>query len=107
MDESTYHKLVAKTFRRIEDALAEVDPDVVEVSSTGDVVTLSFGSGTKCILNTQRPTRQLWLAAQSHAWHFNYQEATDTWVDDRGRDVTLYGQLSTLLKDIGGLEVQF
>jgi CyaY protein len=107
VDESTYQKLVAQTFRRIEDALADVDPDVVEVTSTGDVVTFTFADGSRCILNTQRPTRQLWLAAKSQGWHFNYLEATETWADDRGRDVTLYGQISALLRETCGLDVRF
>src|SRR6185295_10926416 len=71
VDESTYQKVVAKTFRAIEDALEPVDPDVIELSNTGDVLTLTFKSGVRCVLNTQRPVRQLWMAAKDTAWHFN------------------------------------
>jgi CyaY protein len=93
MDESAYDKLVGRTFRRLEDALADVDPDVVELTATGDMLTLQFASGVRCILNTQRAVRQLWLAARASAWHFSYDAAGDAWLDDKGR-----GDLWTILR---------
>lgn len=92
MDESSYEKLVKRAFRRVEDALAEVDPDVVELTATGDMLTLQFASGVRCILNTQRAVRQLWLAARATAWHFSFDAASDAWLDDKGR-----GDLWTIL----------
>src|SRR5687767_9447204 len=103
MDESAYLKLVGETFRRIEDALAEVDPDVVEVTSTGDVLTLAFAKGPRCVLNTQRPVRQLWLAARTSAWHFSWDGRA--WMDDKGRG-ELYDTLAKILKEHGGLDVK-
>ena len=35
LDEKTYHQHIATTFRRVEDALADADPDVVEITATG------------------------------------------------------------------------
>lgn len=105
MDESTYQKLVSETFRRIEDAFDEVDPDQIDITSTGDVVTFSFANGVRCILNTQRPVRQLWLAARAEAWHFDWDEAGRRWIDDRGRGIELSAQLSRIVKEQSGLDV--
>ncbi len=101
MDESAYDKLVARSFRRVEDALAEVDPDVVEVSATGDMLTLQLASGVRCILNTQRAVRQLWLAARASAWHFSYDAEQDAWLDDKGRG-DLWTILGATLKELSG-----
>jgi CyaY protein len=102
MDESEYQKLVTGTFRKVEDALAEVDPDVVEVTGTGDMVTLQFKSGVKCILNTQRAVRQLWMAARATAWHFSWDGAR--WQDDKGRG-ELWSILGVIVNDLAGQDV--
>jgi CyaY protein len=106
MDESAYQKLIAETFRRIEDAFEEVDPDQVDITSTGDVVTLAFANGVRCILNTQRPVRQLWMAARANAWHFDWDEGKRAWVDDRGRGIELLAQLRAVVKELSGLDVE-
>ena len=104
MDESSYEKLVARTFRRIEDALNDVDPDVCELTATGDMLTLQFPSGVRVILNTQRAVRQLWLAARATAWHFSFDAAGDTWLDDKGRG-DLFAILRTTLKELSGQDL--
>jgi len=104
MDESAYEKLVARTLRRIEDALADVDPDVVELTATGDMLTLQFASGVRCILNTQRAVRQLWLAARATAWHFSHDAATDGWLDDKGRG-DLWSILRATIKELSGQDL--
>ncbi len=106
MEESDYHKLVAKAFRRIEDALEDVDPDVVDSTGTGDVLTLTFASGVRCVLNTQRPVRQLWMAARDSAWHFDYDPASERWTDDRGRGLELFATLGRVIAEQSGLHVE-
>ncbi len=104
MDESAYEKLIARAFRRVEDALAEVDPDLVEVSTTGDMVTLQFANGVRCILNTQRAVRQLWLAARASAWHFSFDPVGEAWQDDKGRG-DLWTILRGVVKELSGQEL--
>jgi CyaY protein len=104
MDESSYQKLVARTFRRVEDALADVDPDVCEISATGDMLTLLFANRVKVILNTQRAVRQLWLAARATAWHFSYDAAGDAWLDDKGRG-DLWSILRSTSKELSGQDI--
>jgi CyaY protein len=111
MDERAYQHLADAAFRRIEDALKDVDPDQVDCERAGDVLTLTFESGKKCVVNTQRPTRQIWLAANARAWHFGWDEGNETWVDDKGRRdaggavLELFGALRTILREQAGLDV--
>jgi CyaY protein len=106
MDESRYLQLADKTFRTISDAFEHVDPDDVDVYTAGDVLTLAFRDGSKCVINTQRPTRQIWLAANARAWHFNYDEATATWIDDKGRGDELLARVTAIVKENSGVEVK-
>jgi CyaY protein len=105
MDESRYLQLADRTFRTIADAFDEVDPDVVDVYTSGDVLTLAFKNGVKCVVNTQRPTRQVWLAAKANAWHFDYDEKGQRWIDDKGRGDELLATIRRVVKENSGLDV--
>jgi CyaY protein len=69
------------------------------------VLTLTFRDGKKAVINTQRPTRQLWLAANARAWHFAYDEATSKWLDDKGQGVELFQRVAAIVKEHGGIDV--
>jgi iron-sulfur cluster assembly protein CyaY len=107
MEESAYLALADDAFRAIGDAFESVDADLVDCESAGDVVTLTFASGRKCIVNTQRPTRQIWLAANSRAWHFSWDDATRRWVDDKGSGDELFTTLSRIVREVAGVDVSF
>lgn len=107
MDETSYQHLADATFRKIGDAFEDVDADLVDFETAGDVLTLTFASGKRCIINTQRPTRQIWLAANSRAWHFSYDAATTRWMDDKGQGDELFATIARIVKDTAGAEVTF
>jgi CyaY protein len=79
MDESTYDRLASEEMLYIEGQFDEVDPDEVEVTSSSGVLKLELKDGVTIVLNTQRPARQLWLAAVASAWHFDYDETDGRW----------------------------
>jgi CyaY protein len=106
MEESTYLELASKVFRTVDSALGDADPSQIEVDSASDVMSIQFTNHTKCILNTQRPTRQMWLAAKASAWHFSYDEASKTWLDDKGRG-ELFAILSEIVRENSGLAIKF
>jgi CyaY protein len=105
LDEATYEKLAAEAFRAIGDAFEDVDPETVDCEVAGDVVTLTLRGGGKCIVNTQRPTRQLWLAATSRAWHFSWDAGRSRWMDDKGRGEELFSTLARIVKQTTGADV--
>ena len=107
MTESRYHLLVAEAFRKLEDAVADLDPEDVDVDSAGDVVTLTLKGSQRCIVNTQRPTRQIWVAwaAKGRAWHFSYDEAQQRWLDDKGHGEELFATLKTIVKETAGVDI--
>ena len=107
MDESTYQRLADDALKAILDAFEDVDPDKVDVDTVGDVVTLTLSGGRRCVVNTQRPARQIWLAANARAWHFSWDAAGQRWLDDRGRGDDLFGTIARIVKDGAGVEVTF
>jgi CyaY protein len=105
MDESRYQHLADDAFRKLEAMLADVDADDVDVERSGDVLTLTFRDGKKCVVNTQRPTRQIWLAANARAWHFGYDETSSRWLDDKGQAVELFSRVAAIVKEHSGIDV--
>ena len=105
MDESAYQHLADETFKRIEDALKDVDADDVDVERSGDVVTLTFKGNKRCVMNTQRPTRQIWLAANSRAWHFSYDAGRAAWVDDKQPAVELFATVEDVVRQASGVTI--
>ncbi|MBL8678106.1 MAG: iron donor protein CyaY [Myxococcales bacterium] len=107
MEEARYLKLADKTFKRVMDAFDAVDPDVAEAFMAADVLTIAFANGVRCVLNTQRPVRQLWCAARASAWHFDYDEASDTWVSDKNKAEDLFAVLARVTKQEASIDVAF
>ena len=105
MDESRYQQLADEAFRKIESMLEDVDADDVDIERSGDVITLTFRDRKKCVVNTQRPTRQIWLAANARAWHFGYDEATKRWLDDKGQGVELFARVGAIVKEHAGVDL--
>lgn len=106
MDEARYQKLADVALRAIEDMLDGVDAEVVDVDRAGDVLTLTFGGGKKAVVNTQRPTRQIWLAANARAWHFDYRdEGGGRWLDAKGTGAELLSQVVAIVKELAGIDV--
>jgi CyaY protein len=105
MDEPQYLALAERTFRSIEAALDATDAEDVDCERAGDVLTLTFKDNRRCVLNTQRPTKQLWLAANARAWHFSYDEAAAKWLDDKGKKEELFATLTAIIKAQAGIDV--
>jgi CyaY protein len=104
MDERDFEKRAADAWKRVLDLFENIDPDEADVEQAGDVIRIDYRGGSRVVLNTQRPARQLWLAGGASAWHFSYDEANNAWLDDKGRG-ELYAVLSELTQAAIGLKL--
>lgn len=102
MDEKRYFELIRAAFSRIEKAVDQIDPELVDLDGGGDVLTLTCRDKTRIVINTQRPVREIWLAGAARAWHFGWDEAESRWVDKKRNDAELFATLSTLLSEHAG-----
>jgi CyaY protein len=71
VDDKTFDVLARDELRALEDRLADVDPDDIEVSTSDGILRLDLRDGTKIVINSHRAARQIWMAAVSSAWHFD------------------------------------
>lgn len=106
IDEQRYTHLADAVFRRVQDALTDVDVDEIDSDFAGDVLTITFKNGVRCVLNTQRPARQMWLAAKARAWHFSYDADNDRWFEDKHPEVELFSTLATIIREQSGRELR-
>ena len=86
-----FNQKVEDMFSRIEDALDDCDADL-DWDMVGGVLTIECENGSQVILNRQEPTRQIWLAARSGGYHFDYQSDDDCWKQDELDLLTLLNQ---------------
>jgi CyaY protein len=83
MDRSTYLRLADDCLARVAKFAEPFDPDEMDFSTTDGVVTLEFADGVRYVLNRQAAADQMWFAAGARAWHYDWDAARRTWVDDR------------------------
>jgi iron-sulfur cluster assembly protein CyaY len=62
-------------------ALDELPELTAELS--GDVLTIEFEDQKVYVLNSHLAARQIWLAAERSAWHFDYAADQDRWVEKK------------------------
>jgi CyaY protein len=105
VEESTYQKLAESALHELETLLDDVDAEDLDVERAGDVLTLTFRNKKKCVINTQRPTRQIWLAADARAWHFAWDDASRRWLDDKGQGIELIDRVRAIVKEQSGVAI--
>jgi CyaY protein len=93
MDRQEFLRRADECLERVESALAEVDPDELECTSTDGVLTLEFADRARFVLNRQTAANQMWFAAAARAWHFDWDAASGTWRDDRDQ-VELFARVA-------------
>lgn len=106
MDESTFDRIGRDELAYIEEKLAEVDPDEVDVASSDGVLTLTLRDGVRVVINTHRAARQIWMAAVASAWHFDPPAAGDPergWRTADGQE--LRSTLRSVIRERIALEV--
>ncbi len=98
MDEKEFALKADACLERAARWLENFDPDELDYSTAGGMVTLEFADGARFILNRQSAARQVWLAAGPHGYHFGYDASKDAWLDDKdGRE--LFGRLVELVSE--------
>ena len=101
MNESEFNEIADQTIEDIQDAVDDSGADI-DYDEVGGVLTLEFEDGCKIIFSKQGAMNQLWMAARSGGYHFDFDEASETWVCDNGSGEELYAMLSRLATEQAG-----
>jgi CyaY protein len=86
-----------KALAHIDDGLGDLEHDDLDVDLAGDVLTLSFSDGAKFIINAHSAANQVWMAAGTTAWHFDFLPERGAWVASKNGDELM----STLARVVG------
>lgn len=69
----------------------------LEVELSMGILTIEFPDGAKYVVNSHRAARQIWMAAERNAWHFDPGENGAGWIAKKSSEElrsTLAGVLS-------------
>ncbi|CRM32869.1 iron donor protein CyaY [Pseudomonas fluorescens] len=105
LTEARFHDLVDATQQALEDIFDDSGLDV-DLENSAGVLTVKFENGTQLIFSRQEPLRQLWLAARSGGFHFDYNEEDNNWQCDTS-DELLSEMLARLVLEQSGAELDF
>ncbi len=104
MLDSDFHAHVDDALIAIEEAIDENDYEI-DCDISGGVLTLSFDNGTKIVVNRQTSLKQLWVAARSGGFHFDYDEEARAWVRT-GDGEELFSVLSQTCSEQAGKQIK-
>ena len=104
MTELEFEALYRDTLLRIEEAVEESGDDL-DYESVNDILTLTCTDGSSIIVTRQTATRQLWVAARSGGYHFDWDGEREQWICTTTRD-TLEELLNEAAREQGGVELE-
>ena len=105
LTEARFHDLVDSTQQALGDIFDDSGLDV-DLENSAGVLTVKFDSGQQLIFSRQEPLRQLWLAARSGGFHFDYDEEEKRWSHDTS-DELLSEMLARITQEQAGVELDF
>jgi CyaY protein len=103
MTESEFNRLADQALGRLERAIDEAGADI-DYESAGGILELTFGNGSKMVINKQAAAQEIWVAARSGGYHFAWRDGA--WVDTRD-GTELYAAVGRLVREQGGVDVPF
>jgi len=103
LTDARFHDLVDAIQQALEELL-EDHADDIEISA--GMMTIKFDNGSQLIISRQEPLHQLWLAARSGGYHFDYDEESGKWRCEKS-DELLGEVLHQAVKEQAGVELDF
>jgi CyaY protein len=84
LTEQEFERVADEALRALDGALTDLDG--LEASLQMGILTLEFTDGTKYVVNSHRAARQIWMAAEHNAWHFDFRPESKRWVATKSGD---------------------
>lgn len=105
MNESQFNQLAEDTMIAIEEAIEASGADI-DYDNVADILTLEFSNGSRIIINKQTPLCQIWVAAKSGGYHFDYDATHQVWCLKADINRDLFSQLSLYCSEQSGETVR-
>jgi iron-sulfur cluster assembly protein CyaY len=104
ISEKDYETRAYPELSALVDAL-DAFPDELFAELAGDVLTIEFDDRSRYVINSHLAARQIWLAAERSAWHFD-PDPSDRWID-RKSGAELWAKVGELIAAKLGRAVTF
>lgn len=104
LSEEQYEALAFPELGALVRALDTLDHPGVEAELASDILTVEFDDGTRYVVNSHRAARQIWMAAERHAWHFDWIPAKNQWIAEKSGD-ELWATVSRVIAQRLGVPV--
>jgi CyaY protein len=105
VSEADYEARAIPELRALLDAIDAIDDDRVEAELASDILTLEFSDGARYVLNSHRAARQIWMAAERSAWHYDWVPERSAWIASKTGD-ELWATLERVLGEKLGRSVK-
>ncbi|MEZ4223789.1 MAG: iron donor protein CyaY [Polyangiaceae bacterium] len=105
ISEREYEERAYPELRALLRALDDLELDEVEAELSSDILNIEFEDGSVYVVNSHRAARQIWMAANRTAWHFDWVEARQAWIDDK-RGEELWAAVAAAIAERLGRPVQ-
>jgi CyaY protein len=96
LSEQDYEARALPELRALVDALDALDLGGIECELSSDILTIELSGGDRYVVNSHRAARQIWMAADRSAWHFDWDTERSAWVAKKTGD-ELWSTLSRVL----------
>ena len=103
MTKDDNNAVFSSTLDQLEELLDECDANI-DYDTVSDILTIEFENSSKIIINYQSANGQLWLAAPSGGYHYNYDDANSCWKNDRS-GTEFFDELSALASEQSGEKI--
>ena len=104
MDEADFERIADEELNRLVEALIACSDDIDPDLESG-VLSINFEDGSKYVVNSHRAARQIWMAAERAAWHFDYVPDKEKWIASKNGD-ELWAALTTAVGNKLGEDVK-
>ncbi|MBM4360571.1 MAG: iron donor protein CyaY [Deltaproteobacteria bacterium] len=78
LSEPEFERLADGELKRLVEAVIACS-DALDPDLQSGVLSVVFEDGTKYVVNSHRAARQIWMAAERNAWHFDRDAASGQW----------------------------
>jgi iron-sulfur cluster assembly protein CyaY len=105
LSEAEYEERALPELRALIDAFDALELDGLEAELASDILTLEFSDGARYVLNSHRAARQIWMAAERSAWHFDWDREKRAWIAHKTGD-ELWATLERVISEKLGKSVK-
>jgi CyaY protein len=101
ISEAQYEELAEPELKKLLDAFDELETEPIDAELESGILTLEFSDDTRYVINSHRAARQIWMAAERSAWHFDWNPEKKRWIAEKTQDELWETLAAALTKKLG------